>query len=188
LLAGHFLRRSETEEFVPLRRSANMDPLTSLNNQSYFRRAASRRLAQARIYGMPLSLAMLDLDDFKAYNDVFGHEAGNSMLRFVADVLKRSFRADDIVARYGGEEFVVLLNTGQPNAAAVLERIRERVETMSSPENNDLTKRRVTVSIGLAKLSGETRSVEDLIEAADRALYVAKSSGKNRVVTSDQAA
>lgn len=188
LLAGHYLRRSEKEEIASLKRSANMDPLTSLNNQGYFRRASSRRITQARVYGVPISLAMLDLDDFKAYNDVFGHEAGNAMLRLVADILKRSFRADDLVARYGGEEFIVLLNTNQANAEIVLERIREQVETLSSPENSDRARRRVTLSIGVSGLTDQMRTLEELIEAADQALYRAKRGGKNRVVTSDQAA
>lgn len=188
LLAGHYLRRSESEEISALKRSANMDPLTSLHNQGYFRRASSRRITQSRNYGVPLSLAMLDLDDFKAYNDVFGHEAGNAMLRLVADILKRSFRADDIVARYGGEEFVVLLSTTQENAKTVLERVRRQIETYTSPENNGRAKRRVTVSVGISGLTRDMRSLEDLIENADRALYQAKSGGKNRVVTSSAAA
>jgi diguanylate cyclase (GGDEF)-like protein len=188
LLAGHYLRRSESEEISALKRSANMDPLTSLHNQGYFRRASSRRITQSRNYGVPLSLAMLDLDDFKAYNDVFGHEAGNAMLRLVADILKRSFRADDIVARYGGEEFVVLLSTTQENAETVLERVRRQIETYTSPENNGRAKRRVTVSVGISGLTRDMRSLEDLIENADRALYQAKSGGKNRVVTSSAAA
>lgn len=188
LLAGHYLRRSESEEISALKRSANMDPLTSLHNQGYFRRASSRRIAQSRSYGIPLTLAMLDLDDFKAYNDVFGHEAGNAMLRLVADILKRSFRADDILARYGGEEFVVLLNATQENAEVVLERVRSQIETHTSPENNSRAKRRVTVSVGLSALNHDMRSLEDLIENADQALYRAKSGGKNRVVTSSAAA
>lgn len=188
LLAGHYLRRSENEEITSLKRSANMDPLTSLHNQGYFRRAASRRIIQSKSYGVPISLAMLDLDDFKAYNDVFGHEAGNAMLRLVADILKRSFRADDLVARYGGEEFVVLLNTTQENAEVVLERVREQIEVLSSPESNDRARRRVTISVGVSGLTDRMASLEELIETADKALYVAKSGGKNRVVTSTEAA
>lgn len=188
LLAGHYLRRSEEEEVAALKRSANMDPLTSLHNQGYFRRASARRITQAKEYGVPLSLAMLDLDDFKAYNDVFGHEAGNAMLRLVADILKRSFRADDLVARYGGEEFVVLLNTSQENAETVLERVRGQIEVLSSPENNGRARRRVTVSVGVSGLSEGMASLEELIESADKALYRAKSGGKNRVVTSGEAA
>ncbi len=188
MLAGYYLRRSEEDEITALKRSANMDPLTSLHNQGYFRRASARRIAQAKEYKVPLSLAMLDLDDFKAYNDVFGHEAGNAMLRLVADILKRSFRADDLVARYGGEEFIVLLNTTQENAERVLERARSQVEVLSSPENNGRARRRVTVSVGVSGLSEEMASLEELIESADKALYAAKSGGKNRVVTSGAAA
>ena len=101
ILAAHFVRRSELKEVGPLRRSADIDPLTALHNQAFFRRAASRRITRAREYGPPLSLAMLDVDDFKDYNDAFGHEAGNAVLRLLAGVLRRSIRADDLVARYG---------------------------------------------------------------------------------------
>jgi diguanylate cyclase (GGDEF)-like protein len=188
LLAGHYMRRSESEEVSSLRRSANMDPLTSLHNQGYFRRAAPRRISQSKDYGIPITLAMLDLDDFKTYNDVFGHEAGNAMLRLVADILKRSFRADDIVARYGGEEFIVLLNTTQENSEAVLERVRAHIEDFTSPESNSRARRRVTVSVGISELTEGMDSLEDLIESADKALYRAKSGGKNRVVTSTEAA
>jgi GGDEF domain-containing protein len=109
ILAVHFLRRSELNEVRPLRHSADIDPLTTLHNQVFFRRAAARKITQAREYGLPLSLAMLDIDDFKKYNDAFGHEAGNTVLRVLAGILRRSVRADDLVARYGGEEFVVLV-------------------------------------------------------------------------------
>lgn len=188
LLAGHYLRRSESEEVSSLKRSANMDPLTSLHNQGYFRRAATRRISQSKDYGVPILLAMLDLDDFKTYNDVFGHEAGNAMLRLVADILKRSFRADDIVARYGGEESIVLLNTTQENSEAVLERVRAHIEDFTSPESNNRARRRVTVSVGVSGFTDGMDSLEDLIESADKALYRAKSGGKNRVVTSTEAA
>ncbi len=102
ILSAHFVRRSQLKEVGPLRRSVDIDPLTALHNQAYFRKAASRRITQAREYDLPLSLAMLDIDDFKDYNDAFGHEAGNAVLRILAGVLRRSMRADDLVARYGG--------------------------------------------------------------------------------------
>lgn len=185
LLATYYLLRSEREEVFALRRSANVDPLTALHNQAYFRRAASRRMSQARAYGMPLSLAMLDLDDFKAYNDSHGHEAGNTILREAAGIMKNSVRADDLVARYGGEEFIMLLNCGHAQAGVVLERIRSNIEAFCVPEQDTS---RVTVSIGVSGLDGRMNSVEDFIEAADSALYRAKSAGKNRVITSSEAA
>ncbi|WP_119065775.1 GGDEF domain-containing protein [Rubrobacter indicoceani] len=185
LLAVLYLFRSEREEVSALRRSANVDPLTALHNQAYFRRAASRKMLQAREYGIPLSLAMLDLDDFKSYNDARGHESGNAALRSVADILRSSLRADDLVARYGGEEFVVLLACEIADAKVVLERIRLNVESFCRPENGGPV---MTVSVGACELTGGMRSVEDFIETADAALYRAKSAGKNRVITSIEAA
>lgn len=187
LVAGLLVRRSEIEEVGPLRRSADQDPLTVLPNQAFFRRAASRRVALASRHGVPLSLAMLDIDDFKEYNDLFGHEAGNAVLVRVAGVLRRSARADDLVARYGGEEFMMLLNSGQEDAEEALERIRAGIEARCSPTDGQMS-RQVTVSAGVASLAGEPRTLEELIEAADEAMYHAKRTGKNRVVGANEAA
>ncbi len=188
ILAAHFLRRSELKEVGPLRRSADIDPLTALHNQAFFRRAASRRFTQAKEYGLPLSLAMLDIDDFKEYNDAFGHEAGNAVLRLVAGVLRRSVRADDLVARYGGEEFVVLLGGGPREVAEAMERIRLKIEDRCSPVDDNPVRRQVTVSVGVAALTDSTQTLEELIEAADEAMYRAKSAGKNRVAGTTEAA
>jgi diguanylate cyclase (GGDEF)-like protein len=189
ILAAHFLRRSELNEVGPLRRSADIDPLTALHNQAFFRRAATRRVTQAREYGVPLSLAMLDIDDFKEYNDTFGHEAGNAVLRILAGVLRRSVRADDLVARYGGEEFVVLLSGRAEEVEEAMERIRLQVEDRCSPVGESPVRRQVTVSVGVAALTESVQSLEELIEAADEAMYRAKRAGKNRVAsTAEEAA
>jgi diguanylate cyclase (GGDEF)-like protein len=189
ILAAHFVRRSELKEVGPLRRSADVDPLTALHNQALFRRAASRRITQAREYGLPLSLAMLDIDDFKKYNDAFGHEAGNAVLRILAGVLRRSMRADDLVARYGGEEFVVLLGGGLREIEEAMERIRMKVEDRCSPVDDNPVHRQVTVSVGVAALNDDIQTLEELIEAADEAMYRAKRAGKNRVAsTAEEAA
>ena len=189
ILAAHFLRRSELSEVGPLRRSADVDPLTALHNQAFFRRAAARRITQAREYGLPLSLAMLDIDDFKNYNDAFGHEAGNAVLRILAGVLRRSVRADDLVARYGGEEFVVLLGGRPGDVEEAVERIRLQVEDRCSPRGGSPVRRQVTVSAGVAALTEDVQTLEELIEAADEAMYRAKRTGKNRVsVAAEEAA
>ena len=189
ILAAYFLRRSELNEVGPLRRSADIDPLTALHNQAFFRRAATRRVTQAREYGLPLSLAMLDIDDFKEYNDTFGHEAGNAVLRILAGVLRRSVRADDLVARYGGEEFVVLLGGRPGEVEEAMERIRLQVENRCSPVGESPVRRQVTVSVGVAALTESVQTLEALIEAADEAMYRAKRAGKNRVAsTAEEAA
>jgi diguanylate cyclase (GGDEF)-like protein len=188
ILAAHFLRRSELEEVGPLRRTADIDPLTALHNQAFFRRAAARRITQAREYGFPLSLAMLDIDNFKDYNDAFGHEAGNAVLRVLAGIMRRSVRADDLVARYGGEEFVVLLGGRPPEVEEAMERIRLQVEDRCSPAGDSPVRRQVTVSVGVATLTDDAQTLEELIEAADEAMYRAKRAGKNRVAVSMEAA
>src|SRR5215213_10870306 len=97
----YYLNRVEREEISPLRRSADVDELTGLSSRSFFERAAGRRVEQARKNGTPLACILLDVDDFKAYNDCHGHGAGDEILRCVARVLRESARADDLVGRYG---------------------------------------------------------------------------------------
>jgi diguanylate cyclase (GGDEF)-like protein len=119
-----------------------------------------------------MSLLMVDVDEFKSYNDMFGHPAGDIALKIVANALQDILRGDDIAARYGGEEFAILLpQTAGMEAAAIAERLRQRVEHTEFP------KRRVTVSIGIASCSNEIETPADIISAADHALYEAKNHG-----------
>ncbi len=100
--ALHLMSRAEREEVASLRRSADMDDLTGLSSQAFFRRAAARRIELSKNNDLPLSCAVIDVDDFKPYNDRYGHQAGDEALRCVARVLRESARADDLSARYGG--------------------------------------------------------------------------------------
>src|SRR5829696_3781625 len=127
----HYLGRVEREEISPLRRSADVDELTGLSSRSFFERAAGRRVEQARENGTPLACILLDVDDFKAYNDSHGHGAGDEILRYVARILRESARADDLVGRYGGEEFVLLMN------GEVAERIRQAVQISCVPQDGN---------------------------------------------------
>lgn len=158
-----------------MRRQSLTDVLTGLGNRRAFDLELDRRIAEARRSGRPLSLCLIDIDRFKAYNDSFGHQAGDEALAAVAAVLRTSCRAADIPARYGGEEMVVIL-PGTPMAGAldVAERIRRAVEAGPMPL------RQVTVSVGVTTTNGDC-SAELLVEAADRALYEAKEGGRNRV-------
>lgn len=122
----------------------------------------------------------MDIDDFKPYNDAFGHGVGDQALICIAEALRRSARADDIVARYGGEEFVLLMN-GDLEAATLAERIRSVVERRCSPESESLVKRQLTISLGVASLVSGTVNLADLLRAADEEMYRAKRAGKNRV-------
>ena len=180
-VAVYSIYRSEREEIAALRRSATTDDLTTLSNRSFFRRAASRRLALSRESSLPLSCVVLDIDDFKDYNDRFGHEAGDGALHCVAQALIRSSRADDLVARYGGEEFVLVMNGGLEEAVGVAERIREEVASHCAPPYDSRLRRELTVSLGVAPLTVEMQDLEELVDAADREMYRAKKVGKNRV-------
>jgi diguanylate cyclase (GGDEF)-like protein len=127
---------------------------------------------------------MLDVDNFKSYNDTYGHLVGDKVLRSIAGVLKETVRSVDLVARYGGEEFSVLLpKTGYEGAAIVAERIRQTVEALKIPVVDQVTG--VTVSIGLAEFKPEFKEADEFIDNADQALYRAKADGKNRVCRAD---
>src|SRR5215218_6557827 len=175
----HYLGRVEREEISPLRRSAAVDELTGLSSRSFFERAAGRRVEQARDNGTPLACILLDVDDFKAYND--SHGAGDEILRCVARILRESARADDLVGRYGGEEFVLLMNGEVGVAREVAQRIRQAVQTACVPQNGNSLERPTTVSLGVVPLSEETKSLDRLIAMADAEMYRSKKTGKNRV-------
>jgi len=177
----HYLGRAEREEISPLRHSADVDELTGLSSRSFFERAAGRRVEQARDNSTPLACVFLDVDDFKAYNDTYGHGAGDEVLRCVARILRKSARADDLVGRYGGEEFVLLVNSEVEGAHEVAERIRRGVQQECIPELENSLERPTTVSLGVVTLSQDTNSLERLITMADAAMYRSKKMGKNKV-------
>lgn len=155
------------------------DGLTGLKNHRCFREMLETNFMRAVRKGTPLSIVMLDVDNFKQYNDTFGHPAGDEVLRSVAALLQRCTRRYDLVARYGGEEFVLLLpNTGENEARKVAERVRKAVA------NHPWTLRPVTISLGIATLDHRSSSPSLLVDQADRALYVSKNHGRNRVTHS----
>jgi diguanylate cyclase (GGDEF)-like protein len=144
-------------------------------------------LDRARREGISTSLLMLDLDRFKLINDRFGHLAGDKFLLAVADTLRGEVRASDLVGRFGGEEFVVLLpHTTSDHAEAIAERIRSRVAGAAVPLGvpNPAQAGRGTVSIGVATSPVHGDTLNDVLEAADNALYQAKASGRNRTYLS----
>ncbi len=166
-----------------LARLAAHDGLTDLPNRRSFEARFAEEIARARRLGTALSLVLLDVDNFKLYNDTYGHPAGDECLRRVARCVDEACRrAGDLPARYGGEEFVLLLpGTDEAQAAAIAEHLRAAIETMRLPHERNGA-RVVTASIGVASLgTGERASAEELLQAADRALYRAKDSGRNQV-------
>jgi len=160
-----------------LRVQATTDPLTGLANHRTFHERLRAEAARSRRSGTPLSLVLLDIDHFKRVNDNFGHQRGDEVLRVVAAVLAEDGRASDLTARLGGEEFALLLaDTDADGALAVAERLRAELEAVDIPGP-----RRVTASFGVAAL-GADADPDELVRAADRALYAAKAGGRNRCV------
>ncbi len=179
-------RANELEHLVELYEEANMrasiDPLTGLHNRRFFQDQLSRDFAQSRRHHRHLSVIMLDIDHFKSFNDTFGHMLGDEVIVSVARVLEQAVRLSDLTARWGGEEFIVALpDTDLEGAVTVAERIRENVSEiqLTDPEGNPL--RQITVSLGVSSLRPEDDRIAELIERADRALYVSKANGRNQV-------
>ncbi|MGU7769676.1 sensor domain-containing diguanylate cyclase [Burkholderia sp. MR1-5-21] len=173
-----------SEAHATLIRSSARDGLTGVYNRSHFNDHFHLLFLQARRQGEPLSLLMVDVDHFKAYNDAFGHVKGDACLIAVASALTAVVRRPaDLVARYGGEEFAIVLpNTGARGARLVAEEAREAVLRLNLPTHAPAG--RVSVSVGCATVSPDELSMPDaLIEAADAALYRAKDAGRNRIVT-----
>lgn len=164
------------------RKLSNADALTGVFNRRFFDDYVQSEVARATRYKAPLSVAMLDVDFFKQFNDRYGHAAGDRVLRTVARAIERGLRRSDLVARYGGEEFVVILR--EANAAQafdIVEQLRIEIarESLLPEEPNDP---RVTVSAGVATWPADGRSPSELLALADRRLFEAKESGRNRVV------
>jgi diguanylate cyclase (GGDEF)-like protein len=158
------------------------DPLTGLPNRRYLEERLTEELNRSKRYDYPMSFLMIDIDDFKSYNDNNGHPAGDLALQITAHCLKAALRAADVPARYGGEEFCILLpQTSITEAGVIADRIRQRVATTHFPHGKAQPLGHVTVSIGVASYSAIVNSAEIVIAAADRALYKAKNMGKDRV-------
>ena len=158
--------------------AAAVDPVTGVFNRRYFQVRLDEELQRSHRHQIPLALLMIDVDDFKRVNDSHGHLAGDTILRDVGEILRRSVRVFDVCARFGGEEFVIIMpGSSSENALRIAERIRERIETYR-PADRVLATTRVTVSVGLAVSSPEA-TVGQLLERADQALYAAKRAGKN---------
>jgi diguanylate cyclase (GGDEF)-like protein len=167
-----------------LERLALLDGLTNLSNRRGLERIWQREWARAQRGGLPLSLLLIDVDHFKAYNDHYGHGAGDDCLLRVARELEWSLlRSTDAIGRYGGEEFVAILPDSDATAGLqVAERLRRRVAGLAIPHARSGTARQVTISIGCASCTpAPADQVVSLLEQADQALYQAKARGRNRV-------
>jgi diguanylate cyclase (GGDEF)-like protein len=188
-LASHaaaLMRRTRTHEgAMHLEKLSITDPLTELYNRRFLERRMEEEMSRSIRHGLQLSIMILDLDTFKAYNDLCGHQAGDRALQQVAKVLCRSVREMDIVTRYGGEEFCILLpDTPKVDAMFVAERIRYGIEHEFFNGEEGLPLGRLTISIGIATYPENGATSSELVSSADMALYQAKADGRNRIVAS----
>ena len=167
-----------------LKEQANRDPLTGLYNRRYLDSTLARELAHAKREGQPLWLVLIDIDHFKNINDQHGHQAGDEVIKQVARLLHHQARADDVVCRYGGEEFLLLL-PGMPQAVALTRAEQWRQAFANTVVVHEGEQIQATLSIGMADYPLNGLTQEDLIGNADRALYRAKSQGRNCIVVYD---
>ena len=169
------IRRDLETENATLSEIASCDALTGLRNRRYFCEALDAQFSLARRKGLPLSLVMIDVDQFKPFNDRYGHLAGDAVLQVVGAILRDCVRDHDVVARYGGEEFAILLPATEENESLPLvDRLRLAVA------NHPWSLRPVTISLGVATLGPIEAQPSDLIDQADRSLYYSKAMGRNR--------
>jgi diguanylate cyclase (GGDEF)-like protein len=158
------------------------DPLTGMLNRRYLIERLAEELKRSKRQEYPMSFMMIDIDDFKLYNDRNGHPAGDLALEMTAQCLKSALRGADVASRYGGEEFCILLpQTSLAEGVAIAERIKRRITRVRFPHGKSQPLGSVTVSIGVSSFGPGVETPETIIEAADRALYLAKHMGKNRV-------
>lgn len=164
-----------------LNNMASIDTLTKIYNRRYLEKYMDEQIKLSMGNNLYMSVIMLDIDFFKRFNDTYGHDAGDYVLMHFADTLKYNVREGDIVARYGGEEFVVVLpHTDLRGAYRVAEKIRKKVEEMSLAAINSENPPRITCSLGISCFPLHGNSIDKLIQSADKALYEAKNSGRNR--------
>ena len=178
------LRQKNTElkaANAKIQELVNTDPLTGLYNRRYLKEQLDFEFSRATRHGIPLSVVICDLDLFKQVNDTFGHDAGDTVLTSFSKLLQENTREEDLCARYGGEEFVIVMpHITMEEALLACERIRE-LYAASDPLGNG---HRVSASFGITSKDGE-RSADHLLTLADKALYLAKKSGRNRVIYFD---
>lgn len=159
------------------------DPLTGLYNRRHFECTIEREFLRAQRYKSDLSIAILDVDLFKKINDTYGHLCGDYVLREIAYLTMQNFRKTDMVFRYGGEEFIIILTeTSIEKALIPIERLRKSIEEYPFYyDGNDL---KITVSIGVEGFNENILTPDEMIDNADKALYLAKAQGRNQIITS----
>jgi diguanylate cyclase (GGDEF)-like protein len=171
---------------IELKQRAHIDFLTGTNNRGYFMEQAERELSRAIRYETPLSFLMLDIDFFKQVNDSYGHKVGDMALKKFAEICRQTLREIDVIGRIGGEEFAILLpETALNEATEVAERVRQAIANAKVPLESGLPLQ-FTVSIGVTALASHGENIDVLLNRADKALYEAKNSGRNKVCIGQQ--
>ncbi len=177
--AGLAIENSRLYEIA--RHKSDTDALTDLWNHGFFQNQLSEEIETHRKRILPLSLIIMDIDNFKKLNDTYGHQTGDMILKSIANILKESSRHHDFVCRYGGEEFsMILTETSREQGHTIAERIRKHIEESGFPSAKSESPLKITVSLGLASFPDDAATKEDLIAKADKAMYIAKFSGKNQ--------
>ena len=172
-----------SQSFEQIKALSYTDEMTGLHNYRFFIMRLKEEIARAKRNDSPLALLILDVDFFKNYNDALGHPAGDEILRQLSDILKAIVRDNDIVARYGGEEFAMILpSTDKKGAGILANRLRKKIEKYKFPHQEIQPNGTLTISIGIALYPENAIDRDDVVVAADRALYYAKERGRNRVV------
>jgi diguanylate cyclase (GGDEF)-like protein len=168
--SGHWLKQSAS------------DRLTGLLNRGFFDDRLEVEFLRARRYNRPVAVAMIDIDHFKQFNDLYGHAVGDAVLKLVAEQISAGLRRTDVVARYGGEEFAAILpETDRDSAAQKAEMLRQAVEEATVAVRKAIGPVGVTISVGVASWPDDGTTIQDVLDAADRRLYNAKQKGRNRV-------
>lgn len=171
------------ETQVKLQEQAHRDPLTNLYNRRHFNEVSGSLFSMSRRGNSPLSILMIDIDDFKKINDTYGHHVGDLVIKSLSNIFLNTIRQSDIAIRYGGEEFLLLLtNTNSNNAHVIAEKLRKHVQntTIKNFNTSDLN---FTISLGLAEVKKDDTTIDVAMQNADKALYIAKETGKNKTVS-----
>ncbi len=180
-LRSHNVKLQQANEL--LEQLSITDGLTKLHNHRFFQDQLTREINRTARTSSPLSLLLIDIDDFKSLNDRFGHAAGDELLHGIALIMNATVRSSDLLARYGGEEFAVLApGTNQEGAYQLAEKLRTAIAESSFILGDSMRLTRATVSVGISQFEGDRRKFFD---EADRALYRAKAAGKNCVMTDE---
>ena len=183
--AGLAIENSQLYEMMV--HKSHTDPVTGLWNHGFFQEKLSETVQDSKVKDFPVSLLIADIDNFKKLNDTYGHQHGDVILREVARLFKESSREVDYVCRYGGEEFALILPyTSKQQSYEIAERLRSKIEQNRFPGTGADSTLNVTVSIGLSTIPDDAGSKQELFTQADKAMYIAKFSGKNKTCLTEE--